>query len=111
MINCIFKKTGRSESATYLEDFNQCLHAQASYAKWHAKDGRHNDEDQQQGEPHSEGNAQEHAQQIIEGRREPAHPGWQKIFHLTGKNTLFSKQPRPSEKNPFFTNPLQPLST
>lgn len=59
---------------TYLKDFQQCLHIEASDAKWHPKNGRNNDEDQQQGEPYSEGDAQQDAEQIIKGVEEELHP-------------------------------------
>lgn len=57
----------------HLEYFQQCVHVEPANAKGHAKHRRHDDEDQQECEPHGEGDAQEHADQPIEGEKIRLH--------------------------------------
>lgn len=47
---------------THLKDLEQGLHVEPSDAKRYTKNGRDDDENKQQGEPYSEGNAQKHAE-------------------------------------------------
>lgn len=62
-----------SDHDTHLKYFQQRIHVESPYTKGHAEHRRHDDEDQQQREPHSEGDAQEHADQPIEGEKIRLH--------------------------------------
>lgn len=66
------------QQASYLKDLQQSFHVKTSDAKGHPEDGRHYNEDQQQGEPHGEGDAEKDAQQAVKGVEEELHleVGW-----------------------------------
>lgn len=46
---------------THLKHLEQHLHVESTYAKGQTKNGRNDDEDQKQRDPHSERDAQQHA--------------------------------------------------
>lgn len=57
----------------YLKDFQQGFHVKTPNAEGNSKDGRYNNEHQQQGEPHCERDSQQDAQQVVKRVEEELH--------------------------------------
>lgn len=67
------KAVGQQATSSYLKDLQQSLHVKTADAKGNPEDGWHYNEDQQQGEPHGEGDAQQDAHQVIKRVEEELH--------------------------------------
>lgn len=76
------RKVDRKAASSYLKDLQQSLHIKPPDAKWHPKNGRNNNEYQKQGDPYSEGDAQQNAQQIIKRVEEELHPDVRRGYYL-----------------------------
>lgn len=57
----------------YLKDFQQGFHVKSPDAEGNSEDSRHNNEDQQEGEPHCKRDSQQDAQQVVERVEEELH--------------------------------------
>lgn len=58
---------------THLKKLDKGLHIQSADPKGHTEDCRYDDEHQKKGEPHREGDAQEHTDQAVEGEEVGLH--------------------------------------
>lgn len=99
---------GQQATSSYLKDLQQSLHVKTADAKGNPEDGWHYNEDQQQGEPHGEGDAQQDAHQVIKRVEEELHRKSQsademyQIVEITGLSRCLRRSPPPGPRWPLM---------